>query len=294
MNIEEGQVQNILNKGHTALWDHDWDSAVQAYNEALQEFPDHPVGLSSLGLALFHKKRYSESLQIFQQLARQLPEDPMPMERIARIYEREGLLPEAVRSYYQAAERQLKSRDVDHSLSDYRAILRMNPNNQDVRAKIAMVFAKLGRKAEAAAEFADLASVVQRAGDSQKAMQILEYALQLKPDSVEVKNAITALKNNQPIPFRKMDRQAGGAVRMAQVREIETIQVAASSEASNDPLVDLELRQQFSNFDRIPAEMRTAISLYIWFNNIDPAAKARCWSTTARTCSTISTRPACR
>lgn len=30
---------------------------------------------------------------------------------------------------------------------------------------------------------------------------------------------------------------------------------------------DLELRQQFSNFDRIPEEMRTAISLYIWFNN---------------------------
>lgn len=30
---------------------------------------------------------------------------------------------------------------------------------------------------------------------------------------------------------------------------------------------DLELRQQFSNFDRIPPEMRTAISLYIWFNN---------------------------
>ncbi|HPA71148.1 MAG TPA: stage II sporulation protein M, partial [Spirochaetota bacterium] len=30
---------------------------------------------------------------------------------------------------------------------------------------------------------------------------------------------------------------------------------------------DLELRQQFSNFDRIPPEMRTAISFYIWFNN---------------------------
>jgi len=30
---------------------------------------------------------------------------------------------------------------------------------------------------------------------------------------------------------------------------------------------DLELRKKFSNFDNIPERMRTAISLYIWFNN---------------------------
>ena len=242
MNIEEGNVQRILKKGHAALWDHNWGSAVQAYMEALQEFPDHPVGLSSLGLALFHQKKFSESLRIFQQLAQQQPEDPMPMERIARIYEREGLLPEAVRSYYQAAERQLRSRDVDRSLADYRAILRLNPNNQDVRAKIAMVFVKLGRKEEAAAEFADLAAVVQRAGDSHKAMQILEYALQVKPDSMEVNHALTALRNDQPIPLRKLIEQAGGAMSMAQVREIETAQVEATPEASYDPLTEAKLK----------------------------------------------------
>lgn len=242
MNIEEGNVQRILKKGHAALWDHDWGGAVQAYTEALQEFPDHPVGLSSLGLALFHQRKYSESLRIFQQLAQQQPDDPMPMERIARIYEREGLLPEAVRSFYQAAERQLRSRDVDRSLADYRAILRLNPNNQDVRAKIAMVFVKLGRKEEAAAEFADLAAVVQQSGDSHKAMQILEYALQVKPDSTVVDHALTAIRNDQPIPLRKLNEQAGGALSMAQVREIETAQVEATPEANYDPVTEAKLR----------------------------------------------------
>lgn len=242
MNSEEGHVQNILNKGHTALWEHDWDGAVQAYNAALQEVPDHPVGLSSLGLALFHQKKFSDSLRIFQQLARQYPEDPMPMERIARIYEREGLLQEAVRSYYQAAEKQLKSRDVDRSLADYRAILRLNPNNQDVRARVAMVFVKLGRKEEAAAEFTDLAAVVQRAGDPNKAQQILEYARQVKPDSIEVSQALTALKNDQPIPLRNLDDKAGGAMRMAQVREIESTHVEATPEASYDPLTEAKLK----------------------------------------------------
>src|SRR4030066_242529 len=32
-------------------------------------------------------------------------------------------------------------------------------------------------------------------------------------------------------------------------------------------LTDLETRNQFSNFDNIPKELRVPISLYIWFNN---------------------------
>lgn len=242
MNIEEGQVQSILNKGHAALWDHDWEAAAQAYSAALETVPDHVIGLSSLGLALFHQKKYDESLRIFQKLAAQQPEDPMPLERIARIYEREGLLPEAVRSYYQAAEKQLKSRDVDRSLADYRAILRLNANNQDVRAKMAMIFSKLGRKAEAAAEFVDLAAIVQRAGDPGKAKQILEYAQQVKPDSVEVTQALTALKNELPIPLRKVDKLVAGAVRMAQVKGIESTPPTAKVKVSNDPLVEARLK----------------------------------------------------
>jgi len=241
MTINEDSLQSKLNKGHAALWDYDWEGAIDAYNEALLESPENPIGLSSLGLALFHQKNYRDSLRIFQKLASLYPDDPMPMERIARIYEREGLLLEAARSYSRAAELQLKSRDVDQSLSDYRAIIRISPENQEARARMAMIYDKLGRKKEAVAEFIDLAAILQQTGNPVKAMQVLEYALQVKPDSLETENAIAALKGSQTLPLRKTTQDVTAPVRMAQVREIETSQEDSFSQTSNDPLMETRL-----------------------------------------------------
>ncbi len=241
MTIDQSNFQVKLNKGHTALWEHDWERAVQAYNEALEAAPDDLSTLASLGLALFHQKNYSESLRIFQRIAHENPLEPMPMERIARIYEREGLLAEAAHSFYQAGDLQLKNRDVDRSLSDYRSVLRFDPQNQNVRARMGMIFSKLGKKKEAVAEFIDLASIVQRSGDANKAMQILEYGLQMKPDSIEVRNAIVALKNSQRIPLRELESEVSGAMRMAQVREIETAQTPPDSQVDHDPITEARL-----------------------------------------------------
>lgn len=241
MTIAQSDFQVKIAKGHNALWDHDWAGAVQAYNDALLVVPDNPSALASLGLALFHQKSYSESLRIFQKLARENPLDPMPMERIARIYEREGLLQEAARSFYQAGELQLKNRDLDRAFADYRAVLRIDPQNQGVRARMGMVFSKLGKKKEAVAEFIDLAALVQRSGDDSKAAQILEYAVQINPDSIEVNNALSALKSLQRIPLRDLEPEVSGAVRMAQVREIETAQTAPDSLISHDPITEARL-----------------------------------------------------
>lgn len=241
MSSDQSSIQTKLNEGHAALWEHDWDSAVQAYNKALAAAPDNDSALAGKGLALFHQKRYTDSLRIFQELTRKNPNDPMPMERIARIYEREGLLTEAAHSFYQAGELQLKNRDVDRALSDYRTVLRFDPENQNVRARLGMVFSKLGKKQEAVAEFIDLAAIVQQSGDPSKAMQILEYALQIKPDSTEVQNAVAALKRHQQIPLRALETDINEALRMAQVREIETAQVVPDSQVSHDPIMEARL-----------------------------------------------------
>jgi tetratricopeptide (TPR) repeat protein len=241
MTIEQSNFQVKLNMGHTALWEHNWDGAVQAYQAALQASPENPSVRASLGLALFHQKNYSESLRIFQQLARENPLDPMPMERIARIYEREGLLTEAANSFLQASELQLKNHDVDRALSDFRAVIQLDPANQNVRARLGMVLSKLGKKKEAIAEFVDLAGILQRADELEKAYQILEYSLQIQPDSSEARNALDRLKNSKLIPLRELEPEISGAKRMAQVREIETVQTAPDSQADHDPITEARL-----------------------------------------------------
>jgi tetratricopeptide (TPR) repeat protein len=62
----EDIFNKAMNTGHSAAWDRQWDKAAQAYQQALEEFPDDPKALSSLGLALFELQRYDESLETYQ------------------------------------------------------------------------------------------------------------------------------------------------------------------------------------------------------------------------------------
>ena len=53
MSVESAQFQTLMNQGHTAVWDQDWELAAEKYRLALDEYPDHPTALASLGLAQF-------------------------------------------------------------------------------------------------------------------------------------------------------------------------------------------------------------------------------------------------
>ena len=71
----EDVFQQAMNTGHSAAWDQQWDKAASAYRKALEEFPDHPSALTSLGLALFESRHYEESLQVYQKAAQAAPKD---------------------------------------------------------------------------------------------------------------------------------------------------------------------------------------------------------------------------
>jgi len=92
-----------MNQGHSAAWDQQWEQAASYYRRALQEFPDNPIALTNMGLALFELKKHTEALTYYQKAARVSENDPLPVEKIARIYERLGKLPEAVQASIQAA-----------------------------------------------------------------------------------------------------------------------------------------------------------------------------------------------
>ena len=86
----EDVYQQAMNEGHSAAWDQDWKKAAAAYRQALQEFPDQPRALNSLGLALFQLGEFDEALRIYQQVAQLSPDDPVALEKVAQISERVG------------------------------------------------------------------------------------------------------------------------------------------------------------------------------------------------------------
>lgn len=212
--------EEAMKKGHSAAWDQEWEQAARYYRMALEEFPDHPAALSNLALALFELQDFNEALQVYKRVALINPDDPIPPEKMARIYERQGRLNEAIRAGMQAAELHLKARDVEKSIEGWQRVLSLNPEIFTAHSRLALIYERLGKKAEAVSELIACASLMQHAGDTQKAQQIVLYALKLIPGSAEATQALQMLKIGQPMPKPIRPRGGTGPMRMAEVKQL--------------------------------------------------------------------------
>lgn len=233
--------EEAMNKGHSAAWDQEWEQAAHYYRMALEEFPDHPAALSNLGLALFELQDFNEALQVYKRVAMTNPDDPIPAEKMARIYERQGRLNEAIRAGMQAAELHLKAKDVEKSIEGWQRVLSLNPEIFTAHSRLALIYERLGKKAEAVLELVACASLMQHAGDVQKAQQIVLYALKLIPGSAEATQALQMLKIGQPIPKPLRPRGGTGPMRMAEVKQLEVSQ-ETDRPLSMDPISEARQR----------------------------------------------------
>ncbi|MBN1370535.1 MAG: tetratricopeptide repeat protein [Anaerolineaceae bacterium] len=212
--------QKAMNQGHSAAWDQDWKEAAKFYRAALEEFPDNPQGLSSLGLAYFELQDYENSQECYLQATNLAPADPVPQEKLARIFERMGKLKEAMEASLRAAELHLKGRDVDKAIDNWQHVLSLNPDHLSTRQRLAAVYEKTGKRAEAVIEYIATASIFQRNGDLTRALKAVEYASQMMPESQDARFALSTLRSNQMLPKPARPKGGTGPVRMASVKSL--------------------------------------------------------------------------
>lgn len=235
MSGDQQAFLSSMNKGHSAAWDQNWSEAVKYYRAALEQVPDDPMALISIGLALLEMQDYEGALTHYQKVSAISPNDPVPYEKMTYIYENMGRIKDAVRAGMQAAEMQLKARDVEKSIESWVHVITLDPDNLNARSRLAMIYDKLGKKNEAANEYLAAASIMQSGGERQKAIQAVRYCLQIAPDNIDVQNAMKLLKSNQRLP--KPEKPKGGKTidkkRLANIQQIQ-----ASAEESDSTLMD--------------------------------------------------------
>ena len=217
----QASFQKTMNQGHSAAWDQDWRKAAEFYSEALSEFPDHPLALSSLGLAFFELQEFDRSLECYLHAARVAPADPVPQEKLARIYERLGRLKEAAEASLQAAEAHLRARDAERAIDNWIHVLSLFPEHLSTRQRMAAVYERLGRREEAVHEYVAVASILQHSGDLTRAMKSAEYATRLMPESQEARFALHNLRRNQVLPRPARPKGGTASVIMANLREMD-------------------------------------------------------------------------
>lgn len=191
---------SLMDQGHSAAWDQSWDLAAKFYRQALEEFPEQPQALVSLGLALFELNSNERALQCYLKAARLSPQDPMPVEKISQLYERLGNATRAYQAGCFAAELYLKNRDVGKAQQVWERAVHLMPGEPQAYTRLAALYEVSGDKEHAVQEYLALASVQQAAGHPIDAFASIERALKVIPASPQALQYQELLKASQPLP----------------------------------------------------------------------------------------------
>lgn len=220
--------QQAMNQGHSAAWDENWEKAATFYRQALTESPDNPQALTSLGLALIELQEFDEALRCYQKAAKAMPEDPLPLEKIAQLSERVGNLDLAMHTSLRAADLYMKNHDAAKAIENWERVTRLNPDNLSAHSRLALIFERLGDKPRAVTEYLAAASLLQSGGHLEKAMQAVNQAMKVMPNSDEVVQALNLLKDFKQLPKPTRPRGGTAPLRMSQVRQMQLPQAAAA------------------------------------------------------------------
>ena len=232
----EEVFQKAMNQGHSYAWDQEWKKAADSYRKALEELPDNPKALSSLGLALLQSQQFDEALQIYQRVAQISPTDPVPFERIAQLSERLGQLKQAGDAAMRAAELYLNNRDVEKAIENWGHVTMLNPEHIMARSRLALTHEKLGHNLQSVTEYLAVASLLQRGGNLDKAAELVNKALKMVPNSTEAKQAQKLLRAGQLLPKPIRPRGGTAPLMMSQVKQLTPPTTPVAS--SMDPIAE--------------------------------------------------------
>ena len=232
----EEVFQKAMNQGHSYAWDQEWKKAANSYRKALEEMPDNPKALSSLGLALLQSQQFDEALGIYQRVAQISPTDPVPFERIAQLSERLGQLKQAGDAAMKAAELYLNNRDIEKAIENWGHVTMLNPEHIMARSRLALTHEKLGHVQQSVTEYLAVASLLQRGGNLEKATELVNKAMKMAPTSAEAKQAQNLLRAGQLLPKPVRPRGGTAPLMMSQVKQLSPPTAPVAS--SQDPIAE--------------------------------------------------------
>jgi tetratricopeptide (TPR) repeat protein len=101
--------------------------------------------------------------------------------KLAELYTQQGLFNDARAQYLQVAEEFLKANEFENAIRIFQKILEMDPENSQMRVKLAEVYVRLGKKKEAWEIFAAAAESMRSKGSLAAADEVLQRMLTLDP-----------------------------------------------------------------------------------------------------------------
>lgn len=234
----EDLFNESMRLGHSAAWDLQWNRAIEFYRKALAEFPNHANALNSLALALLETGQLDEALLVYKTASQASPEDPIPVEKCAEIFERLGKIKESIQAREDSADMYIRRKDAGKAVDNWRHIARLDPRNLASRTRLALTYERLGRTRDSALEYLSVASILASAGKIDRAKEAVQRSLAILPGDPDATRYLRLLNQGKKLPAPPQPRGGTAPLRMAQVQEFlrkDTDQPLEPDEQLKDP-----------------------------------------------------------
>lgn len=169
----------------------DWPHALKEAVRAVQEFPTDLDARSALAVALYHSGKYAQAAQLLQDLCKRRGDDPLTLGYLARAYEGNSQLEEAVATFGVLAEQALRHRRDHDALAAWNEAVRLMPEREELRIRVAELLVAQGNTQGAAEHCLQIARTRQASGDLAGALEAVDEALGLDQGN----RAATALRS---------------------------------------------------------------------------------------------------
>src|SRR6476659_6554147 len=126
-----------------------------------------------------------KAIAMYKKIERLRPRDPIVAMKLAELYAAEGLVHDARAQYLVVADAYTRSGDNKRTLEILHKIADLDPNNTEVRLKLADGYLKENMRREAAAAFVQAAHRLHQVGSHDKALEAYSEALKLARDDRE-------------------------------------------------------------------------------------------------------------
>ena len=154
--------QQFMEEGHSAAWERDWKTAIEAYSRAVQSATEDADAHINLGMALLRDMQLDRALKVFKRAQQLAPEDPVPLEGQAETYAEMGQNEEASRQLVKVSEFYLQQRDLIKAISVWEHATALTPGLVSVHARLAQAYERVDRKEDALRSYLILGNIFQQ------------------------------------------------------------------------------------------------------------------------------------
>jgi tetratricopeptide (TPR) repeat protein len=181
------------------------NAAIKEYRQIVDNDADDLTTLNMLGDLYVRANKKEEAIKCFDRIAehyrtqefnlkaiamykkidRLRPRDPSIANKLADLYASQGLIVDARAQYLIVADAYTRTGDNRKALDILHRIADLDPNNVEIRSKLADGYLKEGMRSEAAMAFVQAANRLQQVGAIDRSLDAYSRALQLVPDDVD-------------------------------------------------------------------------------------------------------------